>query len=59
MKESLEDAANRILKSKAGLEDVFLEQLYTFGNPERDPRTRVISVAYYALIPFERIPNTG
>jgi 8-oxo-dGTP diphosphatase len=55
MNESLEDAAIRILKSKAGLNDVFLEQLYTFGNPERDPRTRVISVAYYALVPFERL----
>lgn len=55
MQESLEQAASRILKSKAGLEDVFLEQLYTFGHPERDPRTRVISVAYYALVPFEKL----
>jgi 8-oxo-dGTP diphosphatase len=53
MQESLEDAAQRILKSKAGLEEIFLEQLYTFGSPSRDPRTRVISVAYYALIAFE------
>ncbi len=59
MKESLEDAASRILKSKVGLDNVFLEQLYTFGNPQRDPRTRIISVAYYALIPFERISKLG
>jgi 8-oxo-dGTP diphosphatase len=50
MQESLEEAAQRILKSKIGIDNVFTEQLYTFGNPKRDPRTRVISVAYYALI---------
>jgi 8-oxo-dGTP diphosphatase len=48
--ESLEQAAERALRAKAGLTDVFLEQLYTFGLPGRDPRTRVISVAYYALV---------
>ena len=45
MNESLDDAAARILKDKAGLEGIFLEQLYTFGAPQRDPRTRVITVA--------------
>ncbi len=48
--ESLDRAAARVLAEKAGLRDVFLEQLYTFGAPGRDPRTRVVSVAYYALV---------
>jgi 8-oxo-dGTP diphosphatase len=48
--ESLDDAAARVLTTKIGLGDVFSEQLYTFGAPDRDPRTRVISVAYYALV---------
>ena len=52
--ESLDDAATRVLREKAGLREVFLEQLYTFGAPRRDPRTRVISVAYYALVERER-----
>jgi len=48
--ESLDAAAARALALKAGPTDVFIEQLYTFGTPGRDPRTRVISVAYYALV---------
>jgi 8-oxo-dGTP diphosphatase len=48
--ESLDDAAQRILYDLTGLQDVFLEQLYTFGETDRDPGERVISVAYYALI---------
>ncbi len=48
--ESLDEAAERVLAVKARLTGVFLEQLYTFGDPTRDPRTRVISVAYYALV---------
>ncbi len=48
--ESLEDAARRELGEEAGLTDVFLEQLYTFGDPARDPRGRVVTVAYYALV---------
>ncbi|HEY3351800.1 MAG TPA: NUDIX domain-containing protein [Polyangia bacterium] len=47
--ESLEDAALRELREETGVDDVYLEQLYTFGAPERDPRERVVSVAYYAL----------
>ena len=50
MNESLDTAAARILATKAGLDGVFTEQLYTFGEPGRDPRTRVISVVYYALV---------
>ena len=48
--ESLDDAAARLLAQKAGFEGVFLEQLYTFGDVRRDPRGRVIAVAYYALV---------
>jgi 8-oxo-dGTP diphosphatase len=48
--ESLDAAASRVLRAKAGLRGVFTEQLYTFGAPARDPRTRVLSVAYYALV---------
>ncbi len=48
--ETLDDAARRELQEEAGLSNVFLEQLYTFGTVDRDPRERVISVAYYALV---------
>jgi len=49
MDETLEEAARRELSEETGLSDVFLEQLYTFGAIGRDPRARVVSVAYYAL----------
>lgn len=48
--ESIDDAARRELEEETGMARVFLEQLYTFGEPRRDPRERVISVAYYALV---------
>jgi 8-oxo-dGTP diphosphatase len=48
--ETLDTAARRELKEEAGLTHVFIEQLYTFGNLDRDPRERVVSVAYYALV---------
>ena len=48
--ESLDAAAGRILYEETGVADVYLEQLYTFGQPERDPAGRVVSVAYFALI---------
>jgi 8-oxo-dGTP diphosphatase len=48
--ESLDAAARRELAEETGLRDVFLEQLYTFGEPGRDPRGRTVSVAYYALV---------
>jgi 8-oxo-dGTP diphosphatase len=54
MDESLEHAARRELAEETGLTDVWLEQLYTFGRPDRDPRGRVITVAYYALIPADQ-----
>jgi 8-oxo-dGTP diphosphatase len=48
--EPLEQAALRELQEETGIERVFLEQLYTFGAVDRDPRERVVSVAYYALV---------
>ncbi|MEM9069969.1 MAG: NUDIX domain-containing protein [Myxococcota bacterium] len=48
--ESLEEAARRELAEETGLEGVYLEQLYSFGEPSRDPREHVVSVAYYALV---------
>ncbi len=48
--EDLEPAARRELREEAGLEEVFLEQLYTLGNPGRDPRGHYVTVCYYALV---------
>jgi 8-oxo-dGTP diphosphatase len=53
--ESLEEAALRELHEETGVRNVFLEQLYTFGDPKRDPRSRVITVAYYALIASDKL----
>jgi 8-oxo-dGTP diphosphatase len=53
--ESLEEAALRELHEETGVRNVFLEQLYTFGDPKRDPRGRVITVAYYALIASDQL----
>lgn len=50
-RETVEQAAARELVEKTGLERVYLEQLHTFSEPERDPRARCISVAHLALIP--------
>ncbi len=48
--ETLDDAARRELREETGVTDLYLEQLYTFGALDRDPRERVVSVAYYALV---------
>src|SRR4051812_40273781 len=53
--ETLDAAAARALRDHAGVEGIYLEQLYTFGQPGRDPRGRWISVAYYALLRPEQI----
>jgi 8-oxo-dGTP diphosphatase len=47
----LDDAARRELNESTGLRGTYLEQLFTFGDPSRDPRAHVVSVAYMALIP--------
>jgi 8-oxo-dGTP diphosphatase len=57
MRESLDTAARRELLEETGVENIYLEQLYTFGEPGRDPRTRVITVAYYALLEAGLVKN--
>ena len=60
MGESLEEAALRELEEETGVRDVYLEQLYTFGDVDRDPRGRVVTVAYLALVPATAIdPQAG
>ncbi len=54
--ESLEDAALRQLAETLNVGDVYCQQLYTFGDPNRDPRRRVISVTYFALVSQDRLP---
>lgn len=51
--ESVDQAVERHLRQKTGVKNVYLEQLYTFGEVGRDPYGRVVSVAYMALIPFD------
>lgn len=48
--ESLEEAVQRELQEETGVKVNFLEQLYTFGNPQRDPRSRIVTVAYFGLV---------
>ena len=55
--ENLDDAPKRILKREANIENIYLEQLYTYGSVDRDPRMRVISTAYMALIDKEKLNN--
>ncbi|MBS1992385.1 MAG: NUDIX hydrolase [Cyanobacteria bacterium SZAS LIN-3] len=61
--ESLDAAAQRELHEETGVDasngDVYLEQLYTFGEPGRDPRGRVVTVAYYALVSNSQILKAG
>jgi len=53
--EDIDSGARRELEEETGVSGVYLEQLYTFGKVERDPRERVITVAYFALIPSDKI----
>lgn len=55
MSENLDDAAMRVLKEKTNVDNIYLEQLYTFGDPLRHPVARVITCAYFALIRAEDI----
>lgn len=57
--EDLDQAALRELREETGVTDVYLEQLYSFGDPQRDPRGRVISIAYFALISSEQQLKAG
>jgi 8-oxo-dGTP diphosphatase len=57
--ETVDEAARRELSEETGLTNVFLEQLYTFGAIRRDPRERVVSVAYYALVNLAEHPASG
>jgi len=55
LSENLDEAAKRLLYEKSNLKDVYLEQIYTFGDPLRYPNSRVITVAYFALIRSENL----
>jgi len=55
--ENLNDAPARILKEETNVEDIYLEQLYTFGGVNRDPRMRVVSTSYMALIDKNKLYN--
>lgn len=55
MEERFADVCSRILRTKLGMDELYLEQLYSFDAPDRDPRGRVISVSYYALINPARV----
>ena len=58
--EALRDTALRTLEEQTGLVDVYLEQLYTFGDPDRDPRQRLITVSYFAVVPAtDVVPRTA
>ncbi len=62
--ESLDDAAQRIVLQLTGLDNVYMEQLYAFGDPRRDPGGRIVSVAYFSLIKInehdkELVKNAG
>ena len=57
--EGVDEAALRELREETGVTDVYLEQLYSFGDPKRDPRGRVISIAHFALISSEHQLQAG
>jgi 8-oxo-dGTP diphosphatase len=55
MEESADEAAARRIREETGVENIHLEQLYTFSSVNRDPRTRVLSIAYLATVPFGKL----
>lgn len=58
--ESLDEAVNRMVREEVNMDNIYFEQLYTYGEVKRDPRMRVLSVAYMALVPSEKlIPKMG
>ncbi len=58
VEESLEEAARRVLAAKGRVTDVYLEQLFSFGDPARDPRARIVTVAYFALVRADRLTTS-
>lgn len=50
MEETFSDTCSRVLQTKLGMDELYLEQLYSFDAPDRDPRGRVISIAHFALV---------
>jgi len=54
-KETLDETAARELREETGLKGIFIEQLKTYGDTDRDPRMRIITVAYYALLPYDMV----
>ncbi len=59
LRERFQETCQRILETKLGLQNIYLEQLYSFDDPDRDPRGRVISVTYYALVNPEKYQLTA
>lgn len=57
--EAPDDCARRELQEEAGLSRIYLEQLYTFGRPDRDPREHVVTIAYFALVNLIEHPPTA
>ena len=57
IEKAIEDAAKKILENDANIKDIYIEQLYTLGNPKRDPRMRIVSVSYMALIDNIKLNN--
>ena len=55
MDETAEEGALRELKEETGLENAYIQQLHTFSDPNRDPRERVITIAYYALVRIQEV----
>src|SRR5258707_3560069 len=55
--ETLEEAAFRELREETGTQNVYLEQLYTFGEPDRDPRGRVVTAADFSLVLIDKSPR--
>ena len=55
MEEDAETGAKRELQEETGLEDAYMRQFHTFSAPERDPRERVITIAYYALVRMQEV----
>lgn len=58
-KETLEECARKVLKDEINLSDIYIEQLYTFDNPNRDPQMRTISTSFISLVDKNRLKNSS